>query len=195
MTIIAAIHDGETTWLGSDLLAGVSGERKFMPDETGKWIIRSGWAFANSGLLLANRVVQAHWSEIFPSPVLPSLDMKGMFGIGQIIASKFREAGIEPDIEEHYRNPLWGGHIIVARAGMIWHYDGAMAPTEVPAGDLVAIGSGTDSALSAAYAVRKFARAPDGIRDLSEAVEIAVDTACRFNTDCEGIWFGKLGPG
>jgi hypothetical protein len=184
MTIIAALTDGRTTWLGSDRLLG--GEKKLIAGDSAKWTVFDRWAVASTGASFKHHIIESCWSDISPS----GTSKTSTYDLGQVIIKQFKKHGISPEIDEETRVQKWGGQIIIARAGLVIEYDESMCPSTAIPGELVTCGSGWSFAMAAGWALQNVAQeyAPDSI------ISMAVKAACRFDESCEGEWYSRLEP-
>ncbi len=126
MTIVAAIHDGITTWLGSDRLFRASAsDRTILGTPTAKWVMDHRWAIATSGATFKRAVIDEWWQGFFSHG---EFERFTPFARGQVLARALRESGVVPTIDDDLRVPIWGSDFIVACAGKAWEYDEAMTP-------------------------------------------------------------------
>lgn len=188
MTIVVAIHDGTTTWLGSDrLFRGSGSDRTILGTPTAKWVMDHRWAIATSGATFKRAALEDRWQDIFSRGEFERLSP---FARGQILANALRLSGIVPTIDDDLRVPIWGSDFIVACAGEVWEYDEAMTPRQIGPHELVVSGSGSAHALAAAWAIQNRTTAVSASPEF--VVRVAIEAACALDTSCEGPWLGKL---
>lgn len=156
MTVVAAIALPErgATIIGCDQRVGPL----MLPT---KWVRRGVWAFGVSGVCRALPLIAAG----------PEVPQDSPLAVGIWLRNALLEDGFQP-LEEGGGGPkVFDVSVLLARAGRLWLLDGSLTPLAVPAGQLMATGSGREYARGAAHALGE-APPEDRVR---AAVQAAID--------------------
>lgn len=183
MTVIAAVHDRDSglTYIGSDSLALLNGDRKTFVDD--KIIFNGRAAVAVAGDYLTNTIVRRHGVDL--------LGIRGEASVFEfvdrlriLLESKdifFRQDGEAPK--------CFGSNLVFANHMGVWDIDSRLCPVAVEGGTLWARGSGAEYALGAGYALEHMPMPP------ARRVEEAINAAIRWDSGCGGkIHIFEIGP-
>lgn len=137
MSIVAAIAvpDRAITVIGCDQRVG----SVMVPT---KWVRQGCWAIGVSGVYRVLALIEQREGAPQRSPL----------EVGVWLRDVLLEDGFQPR-DDAGGPQSFDTEILLARAGRLWALDASLTPTEVPPGELAAVGSGREYARGAAYAL------------------------------------------
>lgn len=186
MTVIAAITDGENTWIGSDRLTILGSQRTLLT--AGKWVLSGGWAMAMPGATRYRLAVTRAAGDLFSH-----IDPADMLEFSASLAAVFRAVGIRPapgDDPDNDGCEYWHTGGFLARRGKLWEFDNSLTFNELPADKLFAGGIAWKFAEGAAWALAQHI-VPKAAPDL--LVRKAIACACALDpANCESLWQERL---
>ncbi len=181
MTIVCAITDGATTWIGSDRQMTMGGSLA-IPCRQGKWSeLPSGWWVGVSGWVRLENLVQQCTHTSYDAAGLAQR-------VRELIrADGWQKAGPAETLEGPEQHDV---SMLLAKPGELWAVLACSAAVRCPDQELAAIGAGSAAALGAAWAYMRF-----GVAVSAEVIETAVLASCRYEPSCgHGEWIRKLKP-
>lgn len=172
MTILTAISDGKSIWLGSNYRAVISDTP--LPGPHDPWLQKGNWAVGICGasvqldILMMNAPI---FEKISNDPYELADKIRDIF-----VAKNYFERGNGP-------HPDFGIYCILAHlSGQIWDLDESMALSPIPNDTIWARGSGMDYALGADYALRTFEKNIS----LEKRITLATKAAIHNDVYCPG---------
>ena len=180
MTTITAQHiPGFGTVLGSD--KQISNDRRDFINLYPKWVIaKSGeWAIGVCGAGRTLHLINAHNEKLFH-------EVKNIYDL----TNRMMELLVDDDThfvrEEGYPRHI-AGSFLVATPDCVWNIDCSLTATEIPTGEFVSTGSGSEYALGAEFVAREH------IKDPIEITRKAIEAAKKFDSGTGGdIWICKM---
>ena len=171
MTIITALSDGETLWLGENTAVTVGDA--ILIDGTSKWISFGDWLLGAAGDSVQIDILRLNSDD------LSKPDMDALI-IAQAIRDIFKDHDIAAKDEEEATSRYGISCILAHQDGCIYDLDPSLAISPIPAGKLWASGSGRDYALGADAALQ-------GLNlSLKDRMDRATNAAITCDVNCPG---------
>lgn len=170
MTVICAMSlDGET-WIGADRRTTFGNYIHY--DDAEKWLIIEGRAIGFSGHSRMKQLIITHKVDLTGHP----------YDVCESLKKIVNEDGWKIDAKDGDPQRFEIEGLIVNERG-IWRIDSGFSAHPIPLGSFVAVGSGEECALGAAYAVMQ------GEHTARKVVRTAILAACAVNRGCGGTPF------
>ena len=175
MTILAALNEGEKTYIGCDTAA--IHPQHGLEDIGPKWIVWEDSAIGVSGLLTGYCLLQQHMTE--PDSVYDAVDQ-----IKEILKDS------EIELERMRGWPIWDCWTLYATPYGIWEIGDAFTVRRTKPGELVLMGSGMDYAKGADHVLESD---PFPLRKPKYRVKQAIEIAIALDHVCGGeAWTHEL---
>jgi len=173
MTIITALSDGKTVWLGNNSAISI-GETPLDYDFD-PWVKFGDWALGVTGNSFQQDFLEANLEQLeknSDAPLQLTMFIRTLF-LENYISVEERDAGTASF-------GIWC--ILVNKDGRVWDVDSHLAHSRIPSNKIWARGSGIDYALGADFATLK--TQPE--MPHSDRVHLAIEAAIANDTSCPG---------
>ena len=168
MSVICALHENGTTWIGSDTQTQDGGMVEYCGP---KWVVSKNWAVGIAGDLRTLTLIENCKRSIF------SANRTSVFQVAQAIKNLITEDGYQSNSD--YGAQTQGSEFIIASKNNVWSLCQSFAIVGYQEGQLVAQGSGCGLAYGADFVAQD-------IFEPKERMEYAINAAIAKTTSCGG---------
>ncbi len=176
MTIIAALSGNDGTWIGCDT-GLVIGDRRM--SGTRKWATYNSWGIALAGDWRIFNIIDLNKRKLLNKLKSHEEFVDRLFEV-------FEENAVGRDSEGDFTRSFGQSFMLAKKNGPVWNIDCCLSTSEIPLGELWALGTGSEYALGAGFALENEAESRDRLQKSLEA-------AIKYCVSCGGdMWIKKL---